>query len=548
MIGAVILVFALQGVGHSGSLDLDGDTDRNGIIDGTSGEESLEAKNSLIVLNNCDDDDRDSRPDNQDNVVNGSADRTDFDPIVLRRPQSAFSGAVVLRLVNLSDDGFQERQKVRVLGVGGAEIMGPSTSSMYALKSAEVKELATRDLTFLVEGLEFATSVKIAVFLDQVEQDELIVEVAPFLLVPHSLRATNNRVCHFNDPESDAFVQSFRSACAKAGVEATVIEEGDVWIQDELTWGFTETPRLKLPVALHMHRERALADDVRRLLKPDIGYFEAFAHPSTPNSLDYGGNLEVTPPSPRFPFGRVYYGSLKSQGDPVNAYNSRAIDRGYQGFFKRQKLQEPIDLCTDWLRVGHVDEIISFVPKADGSYMLLLASPKQALEILRDLPPATPLDERYRRYNVRTVGDFFNLRYLLRSFESYNMDVDAKLYGADHDRPDPGSIKRRLMTALDLAESDVHEVPTLFENVGTNRVWAAVALNPGMVNLSSMGRFSLVAEPFFPAFKEPLESLLSRAGLTPSFIDDWEIYHISQGEVHCGSNQLRDPFARKWWQ
>ncbi|WUO34737.1 protein-arginine deiminase domain-containing protein [Streptomyces sp. NBC_00286] len=31
-----------------------------------------------------------------------------------------------------------------------------------------------------------------------------------------------------------------------------------------------------------------------------------------------------------------------------------------------------------------------------------------------------------------------------------------------------------------------------------------------------------------------------------SYIDDWYTYHLGQGEVHCGTNTLRDTSAA-WW-
>ncbi|WP_328767460.1 protein-arginine deiminase family protein [Streptomyces sp. NBC_00286] len=36
------------------------------------------------------------------------------------------------------------------------------------------------------------------------------------------------------------------------------------------------------------------------------------------------------------------------------------------------------------------------------------------------------------------------------------------------------------------------------------------------------------------------------AGLKVSYIDDWYTYHLGQGEVHCGTNTLRDTSAA-WW-
>jgi protein-arginine deiminase len=39
-------------------------------------------------------------------------------------------------------------------------------------------------------------------------------------------------------------------------------------------------------------------------------------------------------------------------------------------------------------------------------------------------------------------------------------------------------------------------------------------------------------------------------GLKVNFADDWEVYHILEGEVHCGSNvEASAPFADvRWWE
>lgn len=55
-------------------------------------------------------------------------------------------------------------------------------------------------------------------------------------------------------------------------------------------------------------------------------------------------------------------------------------------FLYAQKVQSPIEIFTDWLTVGHVDEILSFVPaQNDKGFTVLLASPRKAQAILRGL-------------------------------------------------------------------------------------------------------------------------------------------------------------------
>jgi protein-arginine deiminase len=48
-------------------------------------------------------------------------------------------------------------------------------------------------------------------------------------------------------------------------------------------------------------------------------------------------------------------------------------------------------------------------------------------------------------------------------------------------------------------------------------------------------------------FTEAVTAAYTRAGLKVSYIDDWYTYHLGMGEVHCGTNTLRDASAA-WWQ
>ncbi|HJT79075.1 MAG TPA: protein-arginine deiminase family protein [Gemmataceae bacterium] len=533
---------------------------------------------TVLLLNNCDASDMPADgkdhadrygPDNADAVINGPADLQQVEPIKLR--QARPRGAVTLRLVNDPAGGAMRAvDKVRVFNARGKEILGNHTGTAYALTRDETERLARGDLPLYAEGLQFAVAARLQLLDGGEKQDELALYVAPFLMSPHTQLPVRNMVVHLTNRrcgqgplDSDRYVADFADGCRRAGVDAQVfsVPQCDVWIQDELEWGWTETPRASMPVVLHMHRQRELDRLVRGLLAPGVGYFHAFDYRrAAPESMDYGGDLEVTPPTREYPFGRVYYGSVSSTPTETDRYvPHRHIADGFQEFFRRQKrhpsdahaLQEPIGLCTDWLGVGHVDEIVSFVPaNTKHGFALLWASPERALELLQDLPPETRQDPRYldprygRHYGLQTVEDILQARSVGGStflgpgqdLQTYNLRAAAKVRRA----------RDTLQKELGLGDDEVFEVPVLFANEQPH-VWAALALTPGMVNLSSMGRVSLVPDPLIPAFREDCARTLRALGQTPVFIDDWALYHTMAGEVHCGSNQLRKPFDRKWW-
>lgn len=62
-----------------------------------------------------------------------------------------------------------------------------------------------------------------------------------------------------------------------------------------------------------------------------------------------------------------------------------------------------------------------------------------------------------------------------------------------------------------------------------------------------------IPKPFGPiiegecCLEQNASSLLEPLGLACSFIDDISSYHKLLGEVHCGTNVQRNPFAFKWW-
>ncbi|XP_013914496.1 PREDICTED: protein-arginine deiminase type-1-like [Thamnophis sirtalis] len=52
-------------------------------------------------------------------------------------------------------------------------------------------------------------------------------------------------------------------------------------------------------------------------------------------------------------------------------------------FLHSQIVQSPIELYTDWLNVGHVDEFLTFVPAPDRKgFRMLLASPNACYKLL----------------------------------------------------------------------------------------------------------------------------------------------------------------------
>jgi len=118
------------------------------------------------------------------------------------------------------------------------------------------------------------------------------------------------------------------------------------------------------------------------------------------DSLNYGGNLEVSPPidfetpamglsiagpaisaHPKAPFGKVILGDT----------TSRPVNHSFRHFLQSQKVQPVLPVDTSWLGVGHVDEFMIFVKASrtspDGTgpkgWVMLIAWPDLAIRLLQ---------------------------------------------------------------------------------------------------------------------------------------------------------------------
>lgn len=283
------------------------------------------------------------------------------------------------------------------------------------------------------------------------------------------------------------------------------------------------------------------------MLGPDFGHFQIGG--SSPNSLDSFGNLEVSPPvtvrERSYPLGRIVFGG-RSYGD--YGADTRQMMPELRRFLYAQKVQSPIEIFTDWLDVGHVDEILSFVP-ADNEkgFKLLLASPRKAESILRGL------SEDGHGSAVMFEG---KMRATRRGFVSAEIAVDELL--AQGQFWDSNAYFQQLMDLnreilkeeLSLEEAHMFAIPVLFSGARMERTGAFF---PDMVNHLVIGSTSIVPKPYGPivdnedAFEKAFRAILPEREVL--FVDDWYSYHQMLGEVHCGTNARRKPFTEvRWWE
>ncbi|KFQ95690.1 Protein-arginine deiminase type-1, partial [Nipponia nippon] len=517
-------------------VSLDADTNRSGAVSRTLLDKATWTwgpdGHGAILLVNCDRDDPKAETlDNRDPAVRSyagtGASHTKkkipfsyvFPPNFL--PPTLSAGHRLVLHVDFSD-----ADKVGVFYGGNSvaleeykHVLGGSKLA-YAIKPSRHQE----ESIFYVEGLAFPDvgfsglvtfhvtlleSPEKGLLETPIFTDTVVFRVAPWIMTPNTAAPLEVFVCSVDDNED--FVAAVGAMAEKAKCPLTVCplpeNRQDRWIQDEVEFGYVQAPHKTFPVVFDSPRNRGLKDfPVKSILGPDFGYVARQA-PEGASSLDSFGNLEVSPPvtvqGKEYPLGRILIGSSFPR------FGGRRMAKAVKDFLIAQQVQAPVELFSDWLHVGHVDEFLSFVPAPDRKgFRLLLASPSACYQLLKEKQdegfgeaamfqglekvPKPTINEILANEALRKFNNY------VQSCISWNRDI--------------------LKRALGLAEPDILDIPQLGRLVG------------GRCCLGQRAR----------ALLEPL-------GLTCTFIDDYFSYHVLSGEVHCGTNVRRKPFAFKWW-
>ncbi|NWV90135.1 PADI2 deiminase, partial [Machaerirhynchus nigripectus] len=277
---------------------------------------------------------------------------------------------------------------------------------------------------------------------------------------------------------------------------------------------------------------------------PDFGYVHKEPLFEGTASLDSFGNVEVSPPvsvaGKEYPLGRILIGS----SFPASA--GRRMTRLVRDFLYAQRVQAPVELYSDWLAVGNLNEFVTFVPSSDKKrFRMLLASPAACYRLFREKQKegqgeatmfkgeGTALGTDTKRVTINKVlaSDVLaqQNQYVQRCID-WNRDI--------------------LKKELELLEEDIIDLPALFK---LDKQGKAVPYFPNMVTMIVLGKDLGIPKPFGPVaggeccLERRTRALLEPLGLCCRFLEDVASYHGSLGEVRCGTSVQRRPFAFKWW-
>jgi protein-arginine deiminase len=575
------------------------DADRDGTVDsdrtGFDKWEFGKGKKGAIVLCNTDDDGGRSDADNTDDAVNGGNDNDELAPIVIRKAGTLDAPPDWEAFLEVSAADANRIRLFDSRATGAKEVIGPAKGASFKfadLKFTE-KELGIEALMYADNSFSGEVTITFKIKKGGVEKvtEKAVFRVAPWIMPNHLDAAEKVFVTDFavNRPagtgDNSAFRAHLGTFASGAGCTVTTHTVHDQWMQDCMEFGFSSLPTRGFRSVTRAQRPRPLKTFPKTLLAADLGYHEhgdpasmiPGVNPATnlPNpgskesTFNSTGNLEATPPTKskagkNYPFGRIYFGPGR---------RGEEMDAKVEAFLTKQVVQEPIKVDTNWLSVGHVDEYISFVAASGGKgFKLLLASPKRAFDILNANTAAHGSDKMLvgRQFPILDAAGFVHgwraAEVSIRAFlttgiptlafnarRAANVTAAALKTFNDAAQSTINTERAKLESAIGVTAADIIDVPILYLPNDVSLAQAD-ALTGGMVNMLVVNKHCLIPKPFGPVvggkdlFEEDLKTKLAPLGLTLDFIDDWFEYHVSLGEVHCGTNTLRAPTQAKWWE
>ncbi|MCR4376468.1 MAG: protein-arginine deiminase domain-containing protein [Rhodospirillales bacterium] len=432
------------------------DADRNGVVDNQTEADINQAapawawgagNRGAILPVNVDDDDVNNVGDFADNIINGINDaNSDIARIEVHRVGGAAAVPVAWDAtleINSPAGELNPQNNARIfvgIAAGDAQLVG--TGAQQAALPAWPVNIDTYGMEatrYAGAGFNGVISVRLTVNcpdpLGGVNLSyftEAQMRAASWLMPNHLDQSDTVYVTRIGgDADSTAFINALTPLIDRpenqggAGSHLDPQAYNDQWMQDCMEIGYSTWPgtgggALRMESVMRALRGRALRNMPGTLRGVNFGYtFPGLGGAS--QTFDSTGNLEVTPSADatnaaangagpkNYAWGRIYYG----RGRPLEPFNAET-----QSFLEAQSVQKPIALNTDWLAVGHVDEMMTFIPTPGGNkeWKLLIASPTRAYAILGQVNGGlnggnggTPVMQRLANALQLSVGQYVGI-------------------------------------------------------------------------------------------------------------------------------------------
>ncbi|UKZ79920.1 hypothetical protein TrVFT333_007683 [Trichoderma virens FT-333] len=432
------------------------------------------------------------------------------------------------------------------------------------------------------------------------DSDAVRLRVAPVITFHHLMPVSQVFVTNGNKSETpfqEQFVSDLRQILDRPDIRKplfTFDHSDDIWAQDILEPAYTSMPSPQGPIILEImirspQGSRVAGRQVFEYLRNGTRG-AIYTTGGIRDEIDSTGNVETIPPysygEKSYPAGRIIQGS-----------HGKSLPHLYD-YLKAQEIQSPIILDVDWLAVGHVDEIVQFIPFESSPYgwALYIADPIGGINILEQakkdgyghLPAFSRPSGTLGPHSDSIAGDMTGVlmeRLLgdnygkLRSYSRSNIPMrsipDVTINDILTDRlieenkefaMSISKVQKILERETGIPKEYIHHVPMVFEtgfcfppdegvlperNCSSEH---AVALYPGVLNGVVLSDFQYLSpNPWGPVIDgidimaQAIDKVYGKAGMDVIYIDDWYSHHEGGGEVHCGTNTVRLP-AYGWWE
>ncbi len=400
--------------------------------------------------------------------------------------------------------------------------------------------------------------------------DVVRMRVAPVMTFSHITPVETAYATGINDQDSIDFRTDLQTALTAAGIATPLVSmsvpNDDQWTQDFFETGYANAPgpngtvrTMRVAIrSANLYNPLSSTNPLRRAGKvvftqfrgPNVAGIQQFQSGSSSDAtLDSFGNLETIPPYTHngvaYPLGRILRGSVAS-------YHP---DNSFLKMMEGQAVQPPVYVDTSWLLVGHVDETISFLPaNTPRGWIMLVNDPVLARTMLQQQVQAgngtAIVFPGMLTYNSsgtafvsaeRTISQVLADTDVMQESAAAAVEIDAQV--------------NIIKMATGITDMEIVRVPFLHEPVDTPDGTFSLAYTPGTVNGVAISSTTFASpDPHGPViggqdiFKAQLQAALMPYGYTVRWVEDWYLYHLNAGEVHCGSNVTRTIPAAKWWE
>jgi protein-arginine deiminase len=549
-------------------VDLRADVNRNGTVDLTdatedTGEDTWDATHGAIFLPNIDDDANTCSKtavdaeiakcnDAADEVTNGNDDLLDLARLKTVPAPSLPAGAsgtltldaksaALVRIFKRAASGFVVFRATDVLtaaelregvefGVEGKDVQRDTSWNGYA------------DVTLTVKsGGDASSSVSDTVRLRQ----------APLVFRHHLSPVQNVYAISTAGNGYTPFINSLTTAITSSATGAlkTLALSGDQWTQDIYEAAYVAMPAAPAAQVIRVNvRSANYGGSKGPALRPasrvifttlrgkDVAGVQHYDvnHANNMDTLNSTGNFETIPPytngAEKYPLGRVL------RGRTATWYPDKMMD----ALIDAQGQQTSLAIDTSWLLVGHVDETVSFVKASTTrGWVMLVTDPAGAVKMLQDQSAAGNGSTAMfaGTSGATTITAVLNNTAIMTHNQDAAADIQAQV--------------DIIKTATGLTDAEIIKVPI------THRLTSSksVAHLPGTVNGIAMSdKVFFAPDPHGPViggkdiFKAAFEASMTTLGITVYWVEDWDLFHTLDGEIHCATNVDRLVGAGEtWW-